>query len=102
MNNRVSWLNHSFSVHSLETNWASVGGIYIFCGIDNDNKWVAQYMGQASSFKERLSGHERWDEAVKLGSTHIHARSIKNTVARSLIESELIEAFQPCLNINLR
>lgn len=102
MNKRVSWLNHTFSVHSLGTNWASVGGIYIFCGLDNDNRWVPQYIGQTSSFKERLSNHERWDQAVELGSTHIHARTIKNTVNRTLIESELIEAFQPKLNTNLR
>ena len=63
-----------FNVYDTNTTWNDVAGIYIFCGISQQNKWVPIYIGQTDSFCNRIPQHEQWTPASELGATHIHAR----------------------------
>ena len=98
MATKVNWGGYEFTVYSPSTSWNEIGGIYIFAGKNSEGNWVAKYIGKAQSFADRLPGHERWDEAVKLGATHIHARTVSTEVDRDKIEGELIKKYQPPLN----
>lgn len=102
MESKVNWNGHTFSSHLPTIPWSNAAGIYIFCGVNNRNEWFPIYIGQATSFAERLSGHERWQEAVELGASHIHAMAEDNQQSRGRIEAELIREFQPSLNEQLR
>jgi len=98
MTQRMNWLSLDFGIYPTDSQWSDVGGIYIFTKLNDENRWVPLYIGQASSFKERFSSHERLEEAKKLGVTHIHAKTVPKQADRDLIESRLIESYQPRFN----
>ena len=54
------------------------------------------------SLAERLPTHEKWSAAVRLGATHVHAIVVPLATTRDLIERQLIQAFQPLLNRQLK
>lgn len=102
MADKIDWLGYTFNIHSPPVNWADKPGVYIFCAINQADEWVPLYIGQASSLAERLANHERWREAASLGAAYIHATVVRNKSDRDQMESNLIEAFQPRLNVQLR
>ncbi len=102
MGDSVKWLSYEFTIYAPNTMWNDVAGVYIFCGINAQNQWVALYVGQADSFRNRIQSHEQWSPAVWLGATHIHARVVPQVTARDAIERELIQAYQPRLNTQLK
>ena len=102
MNNTAKWLSYEFTVYVPDTTWNDVAGVYIFCGVNAQNQWVALYIGQADSFRDRLSSHEQWDTARRQGATHIHALMVAQSAERDAIERALIHAYQPRLNTQLK
>ena len=93
-----NWDGYYFSIYSLNTAWNNVPGLYIFAKVDPAGYWKALYIGETESFSQRLSGHERWHEAIRLGMTHIHARGEGNYSNRLSIERHLRHRFNPPLN----
>lgn len=102
MNNTVTWSKYEFGVYSPDTTWNEVSGVYVFCGVSAQNQWVPLYIGQAENFRSRLSAHEQWGPASRLGATHIHALVVSQSATRDLIERELIKSYQPRLNTQLK
>ena len=96
---------YTFGIYEMSGNWNEVPGIYIFAkeGRLGTGKWIAQYVGEAENFKNRLTdNHEKWFNAVLLGTTHIHAMiNHSGTIARRAIESDLILSLNPPLNQKL-
>ena len=87
------WDGYEFRVYSPDTKWNDVGGLYIFAKRNQLGKWITLYAGQTGSFRDRLSGHERWAEAERQGATHIHARVEEDENLRILIEAKLIKHY---------
>lgn len=99
----VTWNSTEFSVYQPpHVKWHETSGIYIFTGLDSDGLWIALYIGQASSFADRIPDHERWAEAVRLGATHIHAAVVPLAANRDRLEQALIASYQPPLNTHHR
>lgn len=99
MTNTVRWWNWDFEVHVPPVRWNAVAGLYIFAGLDlTRTLWRPFYIGQTESLAERLPTHEYWQEAVRLGATHIHARVEPQAVTRQAMERILIQQYQPRLN----
>ncbi len=100
----VSWGGYDFTSYDpTQTNWNDVPGVYIFAGMSPDGRWwQAKYVGQTKSFKTRLgpndNNHERWQEALRQGVTHIHARVVHDDVERRSLEVMLIETYNPPMN----
>lgn len=90
-----------FSIHDPDVQWADVAGIYIFAKSDQ-GQWQPIYVGQASSFKDRMANHERWAEAQRLGATHVLALIVPQQASRDGIERSLIQTFEPPLNQQLK
>ncbi len=90
-----------FNIHDSNKNWKAVPGLYIFAFLTKDG-WSPLYVGQAEDLSDRLPGHERLDEAVRLGATHIHAVVVQQASDRNLWEKMLIQNFQPPMNVQLR
>ncbi len=94
--------NLQFDIYTKEnTVWNDVSGLYIFTYITAVH-WYPLYVGQADSFKTRLSSHERWDEAVRKGATHVHALAVPQHLIRDLWEGMLIQNLQPPMNVQHR
>lgn len=102
MSDKVTWLTHEFGVFQHDVKWNDTAGIYIFCGLNQQNQWVPLYIGQAASFRDRLPLHEQWNPARKLGATHVHAKAVSQQYQRDSIEQQLIRSFQPRLNTQLK
>jgi hypothetical protein len=101
---KCTWISHEFFVYDPKHGiaWNDVSGLYIFTGLNERIRWVALYIGQTDSFKERMLPHERWEEAVLIGATHVHAMAVPLAASRDRIEEELIQAYQPSLNVHFR
>ena len=95
---KVVWLQHEFEVVEMSSRWQDVPGVYIFAGVNQNNRWQALYVGQASSFAQRMPGHERWAEAVRAGATKVHALVVRQQADRDRMEQALIRACNPRLN----
>ncbi len=102
MDNTVRWLSYDFTVYTPTASWNDVAGVYIFTGVNNLNQWVALYVGQTDSFRNRIPSHEQWSPAVRRGATHIHAMVVPLAATRDIVEGELIRAYHPPLNAQLR
>ena len=102
MSDTVKWLSYEFTVYTPNTTWNDVAGVYIFCGVNAQNQWVALYVGQADSFRNRIPSHEQWIPAVRLGATHVHAQVVPQATTRDAVERELIQVYQPRLNTQLK
>ncbi len=103
MSESVTWLSHEFTVYDPKTtDWNEIAGIYIFAGLNAQELWVPLYIGQTDDFHARLPSHERWTEAELLGATHVHAMVVSLAASRDTIEKELIQAYQPPLNVQLK
>ncbi|MBD2626450.1 GIY-YIG nuclease family protein [Trichormus variabilis] len=90
-----------FEVFAENTAWNKVPGLYIFAHLQG-NMWTALYVGKTINFSSRLPDHDRLDEAIKLGATHIHAVVIPQQRQRDILEQMLIQYLQPPLNDHYR
>lgn len=97
-NQTCRWNGVELQILAKHSNWSKSAGIYIFAGVNANQKWVALYIGQASSFADRIPNHERWEDAVKRGATHVHACIVTTQSERDSLEESLIRTFQPPLN----
>ena len=101
----ATWIGSPFEVYPppSEVDWSDEPGLYLFVqagtrgGLD-----VVLYVGETDSLRTRLPTHERWQEARSLGATQVHVRVIQNDLERYFLEANLIEAFQPPLNVQHR
>jgi hypothetical protein len=76
-----------------------VGGIYVFVR----RRWVfflePLYVGKATSFQERLLGHEKWGRAYWFyGATERHIMEVEGGNERAKIEEDLIRSLKPRMN----
>jgi excinuclease UvrABC nuclease subunit len=81
--------------------WQKVAGLYIFAYFDG-KLWRPVYIGKTEDFSSRLPNHERWDEALQIGATHVHALAVPLEASRDTWERRLIEEHQPLLNEQYR
>ena len=86
-----------FTIYGSNKNWSSAAGLYIF-SYQNGNYWHAIYVGQTDDFSSRLPNHERLDEALRKGATHIHVAVIPQQSNRDKLEKMLIQNLKPTLN----
>lgn len=86
-----------FTIYDVNASWNEVAGLYIFSYFDG-TYWRALYVGQTVGFSSRFSNHDRLDEAVRRGTTHIHALVVPQAANRDTWEQLLIANLQPPMN----
>ncbi len=104
--NRCSWplgngQTHEFTIYDSKQNWNKIAGVYIFSYLAQEG-WYPLYVGQTDDFSSRLPNHERLEEAVRHGATHIHAAVIPQASSRDKLEAMLIGHLQPPMNTQLK
>jgi hypothetical protein len=75
-----------------------VGGNYAFVKKLANGNFVPIYFGVADSLKNRMPNHERFDDAIRAGATHVMAHTTLSAVSRDLEEVDLIRQWNPILN----
>jgi excinuclease UvrABC nuclease subunit len=76
----------------------SVGGNYMFVSA-TENGVTPIYVGIATDLSDRIPNHERMQDAIRHGATHVLAHTQASVIDRQLEEIDLIEYFQPILNV---
>lgn len=92
-----------FQICDYHGNWNDIGGIYMMCKFNIiNNTWEPIYIGKADSLKKRLSCHEKWIPAIRLGASKILALVEHSQRKRDFLERLLIQNLDPALNKQLR
>jgi hypothetical protein len=79
------------------------GGNYMFVRQLQNGNFLPVYIGVADSLRNRLSNHERLDEAKRNGATFVMAHTTPaGAAARLAEEQDLIARWQPVLNTHHR
>lgn len=93
----------------MEGNWSDVPGGYAFLasrpGIGQTSVCRILYIGQTDSLQRRMGEHRKdvWQEAVRLGATHVLAHvNLNGEAARLAEEEDLIRRYNPLLNTQHR
>jgi hypothetical protein len=60
--------------------------------------WTPVFLSRTANLAQRIVRHELWDEARRLGATHIliHQRGARD--AREAVEADLLASLRPVLN----
>lgn len=81
----------------------AVAGNYVFAKLLQDGTYLPLYFGEAVDLQARIPSHERWQEAVRLGASHILAHTTQGgESARQNEERDLIQYWNPPLNVQHR
>jgi hypothetical protein len=99
----ISWKGadgtvHEFGEHPYESDWADVGGVYIFAARLANGDWNPLYVGNADSLVLRIRASEKWPWAVRLGANGVLACSVPDATRRIKMVAELIARLKPPLN----
>ena len=79
----------------------SVAGNYMFVR-QTPQGWVPVYIGVADDLSTRVPTHDRWDDAIQAGATHVMAHTNAVASERLAEEASLIAYWQPPLNTQHR
>ena len=60
--------------------------------------WTPVFMSRTANLAVRMSGHERWNEARRLGATHVMILAFNERSEREAAEHDLVEAMRPVMN----
>lgn len=78
-------------------------GNYMFVKRLANGNAAPLYIGQASDLRQRLSTHDRWAEAQRLGATQVYAHTTQGgEQVRCAEERDLIQRWNPPLNTQHR
>lgn len=60
--------------------------------------WTPLFLSRTGNLADRLDGHERWDEAQRMGATDVLALFEPDRDSRAFAETDLLDALRPALN----
>ena len=91
--------NYLHYIHPIGTDFMPVGGNYIFCKLNAQDRWVPVYIGQTNDMKVRFANHHASPCISRNGATHVHEHSNDNQQNRLNEESDLLSRFNTTCNI---
>lgn len=103
-NSDIKWKGKSgrqydYWITPLGTSFKDEPGNYIYAKQASPGRWLAVYIGQTSSLRDRLANHEKEACAKRNGATHIHAHTAADDEKmRRAEETDLITMWQPTCN----
>lgn len=80
-----------------------VSGNYAFVKQLPNGNFTPLYFGETDDVQDRIPSHEIWDEALRLGATHVMSHTTPaGEYARLAEEADLIARYNPPLNVQHR
>lgn len=95
---------YTFGVYDISALPSGLSAVYMFCKIEN-GLYVPLYIGRAINLPDRLSGHEKKSQAIRLGATYLLVHTPPIVGARVdyvTAEKRLIRHYNPVLNTQHR
>ena len=89
---------YDFSEHPYDSDWADIGGIFIYAARLRDGNWNPLYVAATDNLARRVRGDEKWPWAVRLGATTVLACAIPEPEKRPRLVAEMIARLKPPLN----
>ena len=93
----VSGRLHRFIIASPDANFAAAPAVYAFAR-PSGRSWVPVFISRTANLAGRLSRHPQWDEARRLGATHVLVHRPGERDAREAVEADLLGALKPVMN----
>jgi hypothetical protein len=62
--------------------------------------FTALFLSRTANLALRMSGHERWEEAQRLGATHVLVGAFPERAEREAAETDLSESLRPVMCAN--
>jgi len=95
----ASGKQYGYWINPIGTAFKDEPGNYIYAKKNTQSNWVAQYIGQTESLKDRLADHEKEICSKRHGATHVHAHvNSDGKQARLSEESDLTDNYNPPCN----
>lgn len=93
------WFLENVTAASIKT----VPGNYAFVKRLPNGNFTPLYFGVAEDLSERISNHDRWDDAIRAGMTHVMSHTTPGgEKVRCDEEIDLIQQWRPPLNTQHR
>ncbi len=93
---------YNFEIYPIGQEFNPVSGLYIFCKAIRLDSWLALYVGETQSFKDRLNtglqNHDGFKRARELGANHVGVMRAGNISDRLSIETDLRHGLKPQCN----
>jgi hypothetical protein len=96
----VSGRAHRFSAHRPMEAFAKAPAVYAFArpGLGGQG-WTVVFLSRTANLEARLRGHERWEEARRMGATHVLVHQREERDVREFVEADLLDALRPAMNV---
>jgi hypothetical protein len=94
----VSGRLHRFSAFAPNAPMPAGPAVYAFARRGNGGGWITLFLSRTANLAQRMGRHELWDEARRLGATHILIHQRHERDAREAVEADLLAALRPLLN----
>jgi hypothetical protein len=95
---------YAFDSFDLDAEFADVGAIYIFArqsfGLLPPSLDLI-YVGKATELGSRLSSHEKWPQALRMGANRLLVMKVGHLTDRTSVEEDIIAFNCPALNDTL-
>jgi hypothetical protein len=88
---------HRFSVLSPDFDFAAAPAVYAFAR-PAGRGWTPVFLSRTANLAQRMAWHERWEEARKLGATHVLVHQRAKRDAREAVEADLLAVLRPVMN----
>lgn len=99
----LSGKTYRYWINPIGETFKDEAGNYGFVKQLPNGNFVPLYFGEAESLRNRLSNHERWAEAVRLGVTHfVTHTTLGGLRVRLAEERDLIQRWNPPMNVQHR
>ena len=95
-----SGTSYTYYMLPIGANLKSSPGNYIFAKEVTPGSWLPIYVGETENLSDRHSNHERRDDAIRHGATHIHAHTTEGgKTSRISEELDLLRRWNTPCNI---
>lgn len=90
---------HKFSVLRPGAKFAAAPAVYAFARpVIGAGAWAPVFLSRTANLQARMARHERWEEAQRLGATHILVHQREERDVREFVEADLLATLKPVLN----
>lgn len=93
---------HRFSLHRPNGKFPARAAVYAFVRpVQGAAAWAPVFLSRTANLSARMERHERWEEARRLGATHILVHQREERDVREFVEADLLATLKPVLNTPL-